>query len=229
MFTKKLSISAFLAGSALALSFSSNIADAKNPYSENYTNKDNIAITGEIASVSPEQFTIDYGDGLITVEMDDWDWFDEATRFAPGEKVTVYGNIDDEIYELRTIEASSVYAYNRNTFYYANDADEEDYYTYNLYPNTAMDGSYISVSGMVTEIDDREITLDTGVSEITIDTDEMAYNPLDNVGYQQVDIGDQLFITGELDVNFFDENEIEASFITSLNKDRTKTVYNTSS
>jgi len=60
--------------------------------------------------------------------MDDWDWFDEASRLNAGEKVTVYGRIDDGLYETRTIEADSVYVYERNTYYYANDADEESYY-----------------------------------------------------------------------------------------------------
>lgn len=61
---------------------------------------------------------------LITVEMDDWDWYAEGAALSEGDRVTVYGFIDDDFYELRSIEASSVYVDDFNTFFYASGLDE---------------------------------------------------------------------------------------------------------
>lgn len=210
------------------IAFSSAPAMSANPYKMKYTDNDWITITGDVVSTSEDAFTLDFDDGLVTVEMDDWDWFNEASLLKKGEKVTVYGRIDDGLYEAKTIEADSVYAHDRNTYFYASDADEEGdalYYSYYYtYPVEIPDGTWMSVSGIVKDIDGRELTLDTGLREVRIDTDEMAYNPLDDKGYQQIDEGDRIYVSGELDIGFFEANEIKAHTITSLTKDRTKKV-----
>lgn len=33
-----------------------------------------ISLTGNVLGTSVEAFTLDHGEGVITVEMDDWDW-----------------------------------------------------------------------------------------------------------------------------------------------------------
>lgn len=197
-----------------------------NPYKMKYTDNDWISITGDVQSTTTEAFTLDFGQGLITVEMDDWDWYDEADLLKVGEKVTVYGRIDDGLYETRKIEANSVYAHDRNTYFYANDADEEgDYMFYTYYtafPVTVPDGTWMSASGTIKEINGRELTLDIGTRNIIIDTDEMSYNPLDDVGYQKIDKGDRIYVSGKLDIDFFEHDEIKALIINNLEKDKTK-------
>ncbi len=63
-----------------------------------------------------ERFRLDYGEGLIAVEMDDWDWYDEANPIKPGDRVNVYGRIDADLHQKRTIEADSVCVFDRNTY-----------------------------------------------------------------------------------------------------------------
>ncbi|MGM0425831.1 MAG: hypothetical protein ACQEQ7_01185 [Thermodesulfobacteriota bacterium] len=75
--------------------------------------------------VQEDSFTLDYGEGTVLVEMDDWDWYDEEGTVLEGDKVTVYGKIDDDLYEATSIEASSVYVENLGTYFYASSADEE--------------------------------------------------------------------------------------------------------
>lgn len=95
------------------------------PGSPAYQDNSNIVITGKVIQSSPDSFTLDYGTDTIIVEMDDWDIYDESAPLVLGEKITVYGVIDDGLYETRTLEAVSVYAHNRNTYYYASATDEE--------------------------------------------------------------------------------------------------------
>jgi uncharacterized protein YdeI (BOF family) len=179
-----------------------------------------ISLTGDVVQSSIEQFRLDYGEGLITVEMDDWDWYDEANHIRAGDRVTVYGRIDDDLYERRTIEAGSVYVFDRNTYYYASDADEESV----VYNAGAIipDGAWMSVRGTVEKIDGREFVLDTGSGTVRIDTVFMPYNPLDDVGFQAIEPGDRVLVTGNLDLDFFEKREIQADGIVTLSRDETK-------
>ncbi|HSN81255.1 MAG TPA: NirD/YgiW/YdeI family stress tolerance protein [Polyangiales bacterium] len=204
----------------VALMLSTSTAEAKrSPYAK--PDRSWITLTGDVVESSPQQFRLDYGEGLITVEMDDWDWYDEADHIMAGDRVTVYGRIDDDLYQRRTIEADSVYVYDRNTYYYANDADEEDFVYYSSVV-TIPDGAWTSVNGTVEKIDGRELVLDTGVSKIRVDTINMAYNPLDEVGYQKIKKGDRVSVWGRLDLDFFEKREIQADSIVTLSRDKTK-------
>lgn len=193
-------------------------AHSQDPYEK--PDESWISLSGTVASADDETFMLDYGEGLITVEMDDWDWFGEASLIGAGETVTVYGRIDDSFYELRTIEADSVYVAGRNTYYYASADDEEgDFHyrtTYSYNPALAADGSWITTTGVVKSKDGREFTLDTGLIDIKVDTDDMLYNPLDDIGYQQIDVGSSVSVYGRIDDDLFERREIVAETITSF-------------
>ncbi|WP_299381096.1 hypothetical protein [uncultured Kiloniella sp.] len=204
-------------------------AEKKDPYSDAYQNESAISITGTVTKAYPEAFELRYGkQGSITIEMDDWDWYDEARAIKVGEKVTVYGDIDQDLYEARKIEADSIYAHSRNTYYFANDADEEDYYsTYYFTPRTSNlddipDDALVNIRGTVQKVDGRDFVLGVGENSITIDTDDMSYNPLDDKGYQRIKKGDTVYVSGEMDKDFFDENEIEADHVVTLYKAKKK-------
>ena len=183
-----------------------------------------ISIIGTVASSGPERFTLDHGDGFVTVEMDDWDWYDEARHVDAGDEVTVYGRVDRNLYTERTIEASAVYVHEHGTFYYASDADEESPGLAYAPPNTLAptDGTRMHVTGTVTKIDGREFVLDTGFSEMRVDTLALGYNPLDSIGLQQIAKGDRVSVTGNLDLDFFERSEIQADVVTKLSRDENK-------
>jgi uncharacterized protein YdeI (BOF family) len=86
-----------------ALVLTATLALAQKPYTK--PDESWINLSGTVVSSTLDQLTLDYGTGLITVEMDDWDWYNEASLIRPGEEVTVYGRIDDSFYASRTIEA----------------------------------------------------------------------------------------------------------------------------
>ena len=174
-----------------------------------------IRLSGTIVTTDHESFELDFGEGIVTVEMDDWDWYDEAAPLISGDAVTVNGYVDDDLYETTSIEASSVYVEDLNTYFYASGADEEDITVDPIHTAVHIE-SDLQLTGEVTDIHGREFTIDTGQREIQVDTSSMLYNPLDDKGYQKIREGDIVQVNGELDLDLFERKEIMADVITTL-------------
>ena len=170
-----------------------------------------ISISGTAVSTTADGFTLDYGRDTIRVEMDDWAWYDDTWRILEGDRVTVYGEIDDGFFQARTIDASSVYVEGRGTHYYRTPV----YYDYWI-PTTPIVAGRATVRGTVTSTTGREFTIDTGVRRLTVDTSEMPYNPLDEFGYQQIDEGDYVRVSGNMDRDFWGNRELVADSIITL-------------
>lgn len=180
-----------------------------------YTKKDGswISINGTVTTVGPDAFSLDYGEGFVTVEMDDWDMDADGYKLIPNDKVTVYGRVDDDLFETTSIEASSVYVKNLNTYFYASAADEE------ILPaaaTVAVIDYDVQLTGKVTKVDGREFTIDTGDRSMRVDTIMMSYNPMDDEGYQKIEVGDKVSVTGDIDVNTWDKRELTAETIVTL-------------
>ncbi len=178
-----------------------------------------ISLSGTVVATTPTTFDLDYGGGLVIVEMDGWGWYPAAYPILDGDKVSVFGRVDKDLYETATIEARSVYVKDTNTYYYANDADEEDvgFATPTMYPDNGF-----QMRGRITNINGREFTMDTSGKKIKVDTMQMFYNPLDDKGIQKLKVGDWVQVTGKLDVNLFANNEIIAEHVTTLIRDTQK-------
>ena len=179
-----------------------------------------ISLSGTAVDVQGESFTLDYGEGIVTVEMDDWNWYDVDNKILEGDKVTVYGKIDDDLYETTSIEASSVYVENLGTYFYASSADEEydDDYDYWVVGEPIVLGQ-TTVRGTVSSINGREFTVDTGPRKLTVDTTTMAYNPVDDKGYQTLDKGDYVSVTGDMEDDFWEGRELMADTVITLEND----------
>ena len=203
---------------ALAVILPATAEDKEDPYLK--ADETWISISGTAVKPTDDSFVLDYGDGHVIVEMDDWDSYGDAFGIADGYKVTVYGEVDDDLFEKTSIEASSVYVENLGTYFYANSADEEydDDYDYWLIGGRIAVGQ-MTLRGTVTNIEGREFTIDTGKRQISVDTVEMTHNPLDDFGWPAVDKGDYVSVTGEMDYNTWDERELSADTITVLLQD----------
>lgn len=175
-----------------------------------------ITVSGTVTTVSPDTFKLDYGGGVILIEMDDWDADADAYKVVEGDRVTVTGKVDDDLFEKRSIEASSVYVQDLNTYFYASAADEEDVI---VTVSTPIVLSQTVLRGTVTEIPkDDEFVIDTGLRKITVETEEMAYNPLDDEGYQKIKKGDRVSVYGKMDYDFLEGRELVADHIVTLSK-----------
>lgn len=185
--------------------------DLEHPAQQAYNN-DYIALTGTVVSTAEDRFELDYGSGTIPVEMDDYDEYPEGKHLFENDRVTVYGYVDDEFYEKRTIEAQSVYVRNLGTQFYASGADEEDFPPTDPLahpPGVAYRGRVIAVNG-------NGFVVDTGTRQIHVNTSALPYDPLDDEGYQRLEEGDRVYVTGTLDGDLFDRFEVDAGSVVEL-------------
>jgi uncharacterized protein YdeI (BOF family) len=180
-----------------------------------------ISLAGTVIAVTgPDTFTMSYGDGIVTIEMDDWDTDADALKIVKGDRVAVSGRVDDDMFESTTVEASSVYVESAGTYFYASAADEEDTFVTMDLP---VDVSRTLVQGTVTRVDGRRFTVDTGSRRILVDTARMPYDPLDDTGLQQVRKGDVVSVSGTMNTQFWENRELDATSIIELHDAGTAT------
>lgn len=183
-----------------------------------------VVLTGVVQSVSDDEFVLSYGSGAITVEMDTWGWTPaDMAKIKTGDRVTVTGNIDDDLFEGREIEADNIYLNANNVYYY-----REGTRAYPIMGTTygsmdtsaapmASDGTFVAMSGRVSNIRGKEFTLtDDNNMTMQVDLGRLGYDPLDEEGIQRVRNGDLIQVYGEIDEDFFERKEILASRVISL-------------
>ena len=177
-----------------------------------------ITLSGEVVSVDPDSFLLDYGGGYVVVEMDDGDRDADAYKLRKGEKVTVAGQIDDDFFEATKIEASSVYVESIGTTFFASAIDKETSERFAVTARTPVIVAETVVQGTVTEVDADAFTLDAGLRSLRVDVTGLAYDPLDDEGYQKIDVGDRVKVMGEIDSNLFEGRELVADSVIKLNR-----------
>lgn len=174
-----------------------------------------LSLSGTITGAQNRFFTLDYGKGKIPVEMDGWTWYGQNYQSLEGDKVTVYGRVDDDLFERDKIEASSVYDQDLGTYFYANASDEEGPANYALWVHPVVVGETF-VRGTVTSVDGRDFTVDYGPRKITVDTSQLKDNPLDDKGFQQIDKGDYVSVAGDMDSAFWGHRQLQADSVVTL-------------
>lgn len=173
-----------------------------------------VSLSGTVETVAGEDFVLDYGPSSITVEMDDYDWYDE-NALVVGDEVTVTGRMDNDFLQSRTIEASSVYVDSIHTRFYASASDEEDFLP-------SVDGAIVgdtgvTLTGTVESIVGDEMVVDAALFDYKVDTGSLSYDPFDDEGLQHVEVGDRVSVTGQFDdSDFFDTPEIDATWVTEV-------------
>lgn len=207
-----LSVSRFIAASILSAAVSAPVL-AADPYMK--PDDSWISLSGTVEQVEPDAFLLNYGEGLVTIEMDDGDRDADAYQLVEGDSVTVSGRVDDDLFETTTIEASSVYVENLGTTFFASSVDEEDAYVFVHIPTPIVLSATV-VEGTVTEVNDEEFSVDAGLREIRVDVSEMPYDPLDDEGYQKIENGDRVRVTGQMEEQFFEGRELMADSVVTL-------------
>lgn len=184
-----------------------------------------ISVTGIITSIADENLRVSYGKGELTVSLAGWDWHaDEKEQTPPplsvGENVTVTGEADADLFSRRILRAQSVYVYDRHSLFTASfpnaNSTPRSLLSMPTRPLYGRDPVTVSLAGEVTDIVGDEFSLEVGTSLITVDTGSMTYNPLDEIGAQQIQLGDWVQVGGKLENDFFEDHRLDANRVTSI-------------
>lgn len=152
-----------------------------------------INIRGTIASSAPSSFILRTASGDVTVEMDDWDWYQEGRALRKGYEVVVTGRVDDDILLNRTVEARSVFVKNIGTYYYASGSDEESLEINTSYATPAP--NYIDATGTVLKIGENALLLRVGSGSIAVD---ISGEPQGLGRAGPLSVGDRLYVWGDM-------------------------------
>lgn len=169
-----------------------------------------IRLDGTIVSTAPSTFVLDYGDETITVEVDDWDLAREGVSLLPGDRVSVTGRVDQDIFLGAAIEASAIYLHELDTVYYANAADEEEFGLAAVPLRAAADG--VDYTGWVTGASEGGFKLGAGPTLINVDTRQLS-TPLAKDG---IDVGDRVYVWGDLELPVDAEAKLMAEGLVEL-------------
>ena len=99
------------------------------------------------------------------------------------------------------------------TTFFASSVDEENY-SYTVI--TPINPLVVSVQGTVTAVYDEEFTLNNGERSLTVEVEEMPFNPLDNEGFLKIEVGDFVNVSGKIDKDLFEGRELVADSIIEI-------------
>ena len=154
-----------------------------------------ITISGRVISPLPNQFALDYGSGVVTVEMDDRSpLYQEAQMLRRGDRVVVTGRIDDNLYRDRTIEARSVFVPKINKRFFASAEDEENLAA--LGEARATPEHYVDLVGTVTAREADRLVMAAGGQALHVDLSGLPRQPRST----SIAPGDRIYVWGDLEI-----------------------------
>ncbi len=169
-----------------------------------------LTLAGQVVATGANWFTLSVGQESVIVEMDDWDWFQEGKALKPGDEVTVTGTVDQDIWEAKKLEASSVYVRDLGLTLFASGADEED-----LARGLVTANSLSSALGYVTNVEGQEFTVGGISGPVRVDMSQAPAKP-------SVKVGDRVYAWGEIDIEPRERVEIMADGVMVLSADKRK-------
>ena len=200
---------------AFGSTFGSTIASAQSEDTGsmlgNIEEDTSITLSGAVLETHEDEFDLRVGAAIVTVEVEDEIRDGGAYTLLPGDRVTVSGRVDDDLFEGKELKADALHIDKLGTTFII---DEEYAEKYGM--NFGEDiGDYAVVSGHVTTVrpDDGEFRIHAGLGDFTVEVDQLAENPLDDEGYMKIRTGDAVRITGEVDDDWLEGREIVATSI----------------
>jgi len=147
----------------------------------------------------------------VTVEVEDEIRDGGAYTLSPGDRVTVSGRVDDDLFEGKELKANAIHIDKLGTTFII---DEEYADEYGMVFGQDI-GDYIAVAGNVTTVrpDDGEFRIHGNLGDFTVEVDKLAENPLDEDGYMRIRTGDAVRIVGKVDEDWLEGREIVATSI----------------
>lgn len=182
------------------------------------TNGEYVTLSGKVTTVRPDSFEVSVNDKAIIVEMDGKQWKNQGYQLSKGDEVIVSGRIDKDFFQRRRLNAGTVYVKGASRYFHGSKEDRPSLSSMYLYTRTLPDASFIDIQGTITEVDGREVTVDTGTRKLRVDTSKMNYNPFDPKGFSKIKKGDRIRASGIIDDDLFEEEEeLMARYVEKLN------------
>ncbi len=153
-----------------------------------------IGLEGTIRTVGARSFILAYDGGTLPVA-----YGGEALRqhqFQQDQKVTVYGWLDNDLFERKVLKASAISVHNEGG---AQEVIGDDI----AGALRQKPGTGTTVHGRVTGIDGRLITMDQANGRLVLDTQGMSYDPAQAQGHRRVEVGDVVTATGAIRDEFW--------------------------
>lgn len=182
----------------------------RNPLA-GYDDETSLTLNGTVSQVNDDEFILQTSNGSIKVDSDDVFDDENVYRLASGDRVVVYGEVDDHFFESRELEADAIHVDKVDVTFTTRD---EPVNNYSYTSSNGESGEITELSGRIIAIDDDEFSISSGTGQTTVSIDDLDNNPLDDQGYLKLDVGDQVRVKGEMADGWFDDREFEA---TSLN------------
>ncbi|MFP4364164.1 MAG: hypothetical protein ACLFR1_09870 [Spirochaetia bacterium] len=179
-----------------------------------------LTLAGEVTNIQENSFDLDYGNGTVIVDMEDWDSELSSMPIENGLDVIVSGEIDENFNNDVQMEAEGIYLKDDESFLISQSADRKarsDLRRYAALPEPLENGEF-SIQGIV--IDDhpnmREIVLAIGTGVVTVDLSELGRNVQDTQGDRHIEFGERVAVFGDFSLRFFEENTLLADRVIEL-------------
>ena len=208
-------ITSILTSTALTLLSTGSLL-ATSPYT--LPNNSWVELEGRVTAVDSRSFFVDYGEGEIRVELDDYDWFEEAYNVLENDRVKVRGKIDADPNEERSIEAETVLLKDHGVTLKANADDEEDL-TVNFVPPLPTKSSDKELKGTVESFQNGLMIVKTAKDTYRVDLKDSSLRSTAGkaISYN-LHTGDFVSVVGKDHNKLFGADEFDASTVYVLKK-----------
>ncbi|MEM6640708.1 MAG: hypothetical protein AAF610_12505 [Pseudomonadota bacterium] len=177
-----------------------------------------IILSGTIKTAAADAFVLDYGAGVIVVEMDSADGGARGAALNRNDDVTVLGRIDADAFEAVSIEAAAVHVAGVDTPFVASSIDDEEELRLASSLAASEDRNTVSVIGHVKTVSDTTFTLDNDRFPLVVDVSQLEIDLSDAAGSFQIEPDDRVRVSGSVGHDWLHRRELVADSIAIVNK-----------
>ena len=199
------------------------VASCKSPMIKNTNSEKNqIVISGKVSKATSDSFEISYGiDKAIVVDLKNWTLDDGIKSLKEGEKVTVYGYMDNNLLERKKLTTRAIYIHDRNSYYVTDTLDDNYQLNYHLFTTKVVSGAIpdetqLSIKGEIINISEEDFTLKVGLNMIVVNVGSLDYDPFNKKNPKKIKVGDRVYVSAKLDSGLFEQREINANTVLKL-------------
>jgi uncharacterized protein YdeI (BOF family) len=211
----------FLMSTALGLAIAPAAQAQQNKAPADMKDNSYVTISGKVGEIlDADEFNLSYSGGAIKVDTNDgWPNLfrtDAIEVLKPGDKITVTGLVDDNLFVKKEIDAISIShhgeTYSRLYWHIPYDNAYYGYWPYYGWDDKMYDDK-VSISGTVSKIlSDTAFEMKYGAGSLKVTTDDLNVHDADRLR-----VGDRVMVYGEMDDNWFGKRELDADHLVRTN------------